>query len=110
MLQALGWHRQRVTVCCPLPRPVTCLRYNLGGMGCSAGVISIDLAKQLIRNRPNSLAVVVSTENLTQQLYLGNKRSMLLQNTLFRCGGAAMLLSSRYKDGFRAKCVMRCLA
>jgi len=72
-------------------------------MGCSAGVISIDLAKQLIRNRPNSLAVVISTENLTQQLYLGDKRSMLLQNTLFRCGGAAVLLSSRLKDGFRAK-------
>ena len=80
-----------------------CKTYNLGGMGCSAGVISVDLAKQLIRNRPNSLAVVISTENLTQQLYLGNKRSMLLQNTLFRVGGAAMLMSSRYKDAFRAK-------
>lgn len=40
--------------------------YNLSGMGCSAGVIAIDLAKQLLTNRPNSIAVVVSTENLTQ--------------------------------------------
>ena len=46
---------------------------------------------------------VVSTENLTQNLYLGNERSMLLQNTLFRCGGAAMLLSNRRYDSLRAK-------
>lgn len=80
-----------------------CRTFNLGGMGCSAGVISIDLAKQLISNRPNSRAVVISTENLTQQLYLGKQRSFLLQNTLFRCGGAAVLLSSRLRDGFGAK-------
>jgi len=77
--------------------------YNLSGMGCSASVISIDLAKQLLRSRPNSLALVVSTENLTQNLYLGNERSMLLQNTLFRCGGAAMLLSNRRRDSLRAR-------
>ena len=40
--------------------------YNLSGMGCSAGVIAIDLAKQLIQNRPNSIALVCSTEILTQ--------------------------------------------
>jgi 3-ketoacyl-CoA synthase len=77
--------------------------YNLSGMGCSASVIAVDLAKQLLRARPNALALVVSTENLTQNLYLGNDRSMLLQNTLFRCGGAAMLLSNRRSDSLRAK-------
>ena len=35
--------------------------------------------------------------------YLGNERSMLLQNTLFRCGGAAMVMSNRRKDSLRAK-------
>ncbi|CAD7958641.1 unnamed protein product [Amoebophrya sp. A120] len=68
--------------------------FNLGGMGCSAGVISIDLAKQLIQNKPGATALVVSTENLSQNLYTGNDRSMMMQNTLFRCGGAAVLLSS----------------
>ena len=58
--------------------------YNLSGMGCSAGLISLDLAQHVLTARPGSLALIVSTENLSQQLYLGNQRSMLLQNTLFR--------------------------
>eukprot|EP00602_Paraphysomonas_sp_CaronLab_P004423 CAMPEP_0185033972 /NCGR_PEP_ID=MMETSP1103-20130426/23431_1 /TAXON_ID=36769 /ORGANISM="Paraphysomonas bandaiensis, Strain Caron Lab Isolate" /LENGTH=398 /DNA_ID=CAMNT_0027570437 /DNA_START=446 /DNA_END=1643 /DNA_ORIENTATION=- len=78
------------------------LSYNLSGMGCSAGVISIDLAKNLMKGRPNSLALVVSTENLTQALYHGNERSFLVQNVLFRCGGAAVMLSNKWMDGYRA--------
>lgn len=77
--------------------------YNLSGMGCSAGVISIELVKNLLAARPNSRALVISTENLTQNLYTGNERSFLLQNTLFRVGGAAVLLSNRWTDGFRAQ-------
>lgn len=77
--------------------------YNLGGMGCSAGIISLDLAKQLLEGRPYSKALVVSFEDITQQLYTGNKRSMLLQNTLFRVGGAAVVLSNWPIDGFRAR-------
>lgn len=77
--------------------------YNISGMGCSAGLISIELVKNLFAGRPNSLALVVSTENLTQNLYLGNERGFLLQNTLFRVGGAAVVLSNRWTDAFRAK-------
>jgi 3-ketoacyl-CoA synthase len=72
-------------------------------MGCSANVVSVDLAKELLQNRPGTIALVISTENLTQNLYLGNEKSMLLQNTLFRAGGTALLLSSRRVDGLRAK-------
>ena len=77
--------------------------YNLGGMGCSASLISIDLAKQLLENSRNSTAVVLSTEELTQQMYRGDRKDLLLQNTLFRVGGAAILLSNKFADGFRAK-------
>jgi predicted naringenin-chalcone synthase len=77
--------------------------YNLGGMGCSASLISIDLAKQLLQNNPNSIAVVLSTEEITQNMYLGAEKSMLLQNTLFRVGGAGIALSNKPIDGFRAK-------
>mmetsp|Transcript_19753 Transcript_19753/g.39497 ORF Transcript_19753/g.39497 Transcript_19753/m.39497 type:complete len:532 (-) Transcript_19753:132-1727(-) len=77
--------------------------FNLGGMGCSASLISIDLAKQLLQKRSRGgLALVVSTETITPNLYHGNERGFLLQNTLFRCGGAAMVLSNRYTDGIRA--------
>lgn len=44
---------------------------------------------------PNSTALVVSTENITQNWYFGNDRSMLIPNCLFRLGGAAMVLSNK---------------
>lgn len=77
--------------------------YNLGGMGCSAGLISIDLAKQLLQVHPNSYAVVISMENITLNWYFGNERSMLVSNCLFRMGGAAILLSNKRSDRWRAK-------
>merc|ERR1712019_133834 len=77
--------------------------YNLGGMGCSANVISVDLAKQLLQNQPGARALVVSTETITPNGYYGNDKSMLLQNSLFRCGGVALILSSRGSDASRAK-------
>nr|GEY11864.1 3-ketoacyl-CoA synthase 4-like [Tanacetum cinerariifolium] len=40
--------------------------FNLGGMGCSAGVIAVDLAKDMLQVHRNTYAVVVSMENITQ--------------------------------------------
>lgn len=77
--------------------------YNLGGMGCSAGLISIDLAKRLLQTIPNSYALVVSMENITLNWYFGNNRSMLVSNCLFRMGGAAILLSNKGADRRRSK-------
>ncbi|KAK9137538.1 hypothetical protein Sjap_008132 [Stephania japonica] len=79
------------------------LSYNLGGMGCSAGLISADLAKHLLQVHPNSLALVLSTENITLNWYFGNNRSMLVSNCLFRMGASAVLLSNRASDRRRAK-------
>lgn len=85
--------------------------YNLSGMGCSASLISISLAKDLLQRRSSPLsllggqgskALVVSTEILTPNLYYGNERGFLLQNTLFRCGGAAIVLSNKWTDGPKA--------
>lgn len=45
-----------------------CRSYNLSGMGCSAGLISIDLARSLLTAHPRSTAVVMSTESITQSL------------------------------------------
>ncbi|XP_057435169.1 3-ketoacyl-CoA synthase 4-like [Lotus japonicus] len=77
--------------------------FNLGGMGCSAGVIAVDLAKDMLQVHKNTYAVVVSTENITQNWYFGNKKAMLIPNCLFRVGGAAVLLSNKGSDRFRAK-------
>ncbi|KAL6013593.1 Protein Nef [Asimina triloba] len=77
--------------------------FNLGGMGCSAGVIALDLARDLLQVHRSTYALVVSTENMTQNWYFGNNKSMLIPNCLFRVGGAAVLLSNRASDRRRAK-------
>lgn len=76
---------------------------NLGGMGCSAGVIAIDLAKDLLQAHRNEYAVVVSMENITLNWYFGNDRSKLVSNCIFRMGGAAILLSNKRTERRRAK-------
>jgi predicted naringenin-chalcone synthase len=80
------------------------LTYNLSGMGCAASLISIDLAQQLLAGKRgrSKKALVVSTEILTPNFYHGNDRGFLIQNTLFRCGGAAIVLSNSWLDGRRA--------
>lgn len=79
------------------------ISYNLSGMGCSAGVIAVGLAKELLQVYSRSYALVVSTENITQNWYFGNQRSMLIPNCLFRIGGAAVILSNRRVERLRAK-------
>ncbi|KAK4758762.1 hypothetical protein SAY87_020063 [Trapa incisa] len=77
--------------------------FNLSGMGCSAGLISINLARDLLQVYPNSNAVVVSTEIITPNYYQGSEKAMLLPNCLFRMGGAAILLSNHRSYRSRAK-------
>lgn len=77
--------------------------FNLAGMGCSAGLIAIDLASRLLKVHPNSYALVVSTENITKNMYFGNDRSMMVSNCLFRCGCAAILLTSRFDARAQSK-------
>jgi 3-ketoacyl-CoA synthase len=84
------------------------ISYNLGGMGCSAGVISIDLAKDLLQTHSNSFALVVSVEVINACCYFGNDRSMLVSNALFRVGCAAILLSNRRSDRWRSKYQLQC--
>ena len=38
-------------------------------MGCSAGIIAIDLADRLLKLTPSKYALVLSTENITQNWY-----------------------------------------
>jgi 3-hydroxy-3-methylglutaryl CoA synthase len=42
-----------------------------GGMGCSAGVIALGLAKDLLQAHPGSLALIISHENICNATYTG---------------------------------------
>ncbi|KAL1548464.1 very-long-chain 3-oxoacyl-CoA synthase [Salvia divinorum] len=79
------------------------MSFNLSGMGCSAGIVSIGLAKDLLKVHRNSLALIVSSEAMNLNWYTGKNRSMLLTNCLFRLGAAAILMSSRDQDKEKAK-------
>ncbi|KAF3446133.1 hypothetical protein FNV43_RR11312 [Rhamnella rubrinervis] len=79
------------------------LSYNLGGMGCSAGIIAVDLARDMLQANPNNYAVVVSTEMVGYNWYPGRERSMLIPNCFFRMGCSAVVLSNRRRDYHRAK-------
>ncbi|KDP22365.1 hypothetical protein JCGZ_26196 [Jatropha curcas] len=69
--------------------------YNLSGMGCSAGAISIDLAFNLLKVQKNAYALILSTEILSTGWYSGHEKSKLLLNCLFRMGSAAILLTNK---------------
>ncbi|CAL8465224.1 g4759 [Coccomyxa elongata] len=79
------------------------ITYNLAGMGCSAGLISVSLVRELLQVYPGRRALVVSTENISQNVYLGNQRSMSIPCCIFRMGGAALLMSNCRADARRAK-------
>lgn len=69
--------------------------FNLSGMGCSSGLISIDLAARLLRSSRKPLhALVVVTESISLNWYFGENRSMLVTNCIFRVGAAAALLTN----------------
>ncbi|WVZ70267.1 hypothetical protein U9M48_018944 [Paspalum notatum var. saurae] len=85
---------------------------NLSGMGCSAALISIGLAKNILQVAPPGTRVlIVSTEILSSQYYVGMDRSMLLPNCLFRMGAAAMILSNSGQGArFRLSRMVRTVA
>ncbi|XP_071692253.1 3-ketoacyl-CoA synthase 13-like [Rutidosis leptorrhynchoides] len=70
--------------------------YNLSGMGCSSGVISIDLAYRILRGGGRKIknVLVVVTESITLNWYDGEERSMLVTNCIFRVGCAAAIITN----------------
>jgi hypothetical protein len=69
----------------------------------AAGVIALDLAKELLELHPESYALVVSHENITNNYYGGKDKSMLICNVsaanagciCCTAGNAALLLSGQ---------------
>lgn len=85
------------------------MAYNLSGMGCSAGLVAVDLARGVMLTRPRTMALVVTSESCAPNWYVGTDKSMMLGNSLFRCGGAAALLTNDRAFRARAKMELRCL-
>ncbi|GAV92535.1 FAE1_CUT1_RppA domain-containing protein/ACP_syn_III_C domain-containing protein [Cephalotus follicularis] len=79
------------------------MNFHLSGMGCSAGLLSISLARDLLKVHKNSSVLVLSMESICSNFYVGKVKSMLLANCLFRMGGAAILLSNRKRDKQNAR-------
>ncbi|KAH7351971.1 hypothetical protein KP509_19G023000 [Ceratopteris richardii] len=81
--------------------------FNLAGMGCSAGLISLRLAGDLLRagrhRRSKARYALVASAELIVRLYDGKERSMMVTNCLFRSAGNALLLSNRREDKQRSK-------
>ncbi|KAG0485035.1 hypothetical protein HPP92_009114 [Vanilla planifolia] len=74
--------------------PADVKTFNLSGMGCSAGTVSIDLASRLLRTMPGSYVLIVVTEATGLSWYYGDNRHMLVTNCIFRVGSAAALLTN----------------
>ncbi|KAJ1281577.1 hypothetical protein BS78_04G316300 [Paspalum vaginatum] len=85
------------------------MAYNLSGMGCSAGLIAVDVARNVMLTRPRTMALIVTSESCAPNWYVGTDKSMMLGNCLFRCGGAAALLTNDPAFRARAKMELRCL-
>lgn len=56
--------------------------YHLGGMGCSNGVIAVNLVADLLRSprHRNSNAVLLTIESTTPAYYIGHDRTRLVAN------------------------------
>ncbi|KAG6436186.1 hypothetical protein SASPL_101071 [Salvia splendens] len=85
--------------------------YNLTGMGCSASVVAINVVENVFKTRKNSVAMVVTSESLSPNWYMGKDRSKMLANCLFRTGGCALILTNKpslkVKAMFKLKTLVR---
>ncbi|MCL7024201.1 hypothetical protein MKW94_023261 [Papaver nudicaule] len=78
--------------------------FNLSGMGCSSGVMSIDLASKVLSSSTDiGYALVAVTESISLNWYFGDNRSMLVTNCIFRVGCAAALVTNDPKKRRVAK-------
>lgn len=84
--------------------------YNLSGMGCSSGVIAIDLAYKILRGGGRKIknVLVVITESITLNWYGGEERSMLVTNCIFRVGCAAVMITNDPSRRKSAKMELTC--
>jgi 3-ketoacyl-CoA synthase len=69
--------------------------YNLGGMGCSIGVVAVGLVRDLLQAHPDANLLFVPAEVTTYCFYQGGQRDFMVANAIFRMGGAASYFTNR---------------
>ena len=57
--------------------PATVLTYNFGGMGCSSSLVCVDLAQHLLAALPNTLALIVNHENISNNMWAYDSLNVL---------------------------------
>eukprot|EP00877_Chromochloris_zofingiensis_P010096 jgi/Chrzof1/533/Cz01g19090.t1_LCKAS2 len=77
--------------------------YHLGGMGCSNGVVAVNMVKDMLKAHPNSNAVLITTEVTTPAFYKGKDKHRQVTNMIFRTGASAMLFSNKPNQVRHAK-------
>ncbi|KAK4780543.1 hypothetical protein SAY87_016650 [Trapa incisa] len=83
--------------------------FNLTGMGCSASLISVDVARNILKTYKNVNVLVLTSECLSTNWYNGKDKSMILANCLFRSGGCAILMTNKRSLRDRAMFKLKCL-
>ncbi|KAL3838361.1 hypothetical protein ACJIZ3_022952 [Penstemon smallii] len=83
--------------------------FNLTGMGCSASLVSVNLVENIFKSLKNAFAIVVASESIAPNWYVGNDKSMILSNCLFRSGGCSILLTNKRDFEKGAKLKLNCL-
>ncbi|KAG2486931.1 hypothetical protein HYH03_014430 [Edaphochlamys debaryana] len=81
--------------------------YHLGGMGCSNGVVGMNLVADLLKAHPNCNALFVTNETTTPAFYRGKDKHRLVTNVLFRMGAAAILMTNKPALKKKAKYVLQ---
>ena len=69
--------------------------YNLGGMGCSIGVVAVGLVRDLLQAHPRANLVFVPAEVTTYCFYPGRQKDLMVANAIFRMGGAASYFTNK---------------
>lgn len=69
--------------------------FDLVGSGCGGAIPNIQLASQFCQSHPGCMALSLSVEICTATFQIGNDISLLLSNTLFGDGAAAVILSDQ---------------
>lgn len=67
------WRTSGCCACAHAPLTHMC-GVMLSSVMCSAGVIALDLARELLQLHPGKIALVVSHENITNNFYAGEQR------------------------------------